>query len=262
MGIADSMKGITENIVASYDVRVKALKDLVSDTHKTIKGFAADRKKMSEGQAKELADFVADLTKNVGNMIKGFQKEHKEMADNLKGGLERGETDRLKGFKGMMGDIQKGINDIENYVAKKLKEFSDAHAEMSEQQKQYLAKYVSGIANEVKKLLGEYDSDMEKAGAAWQGMVASLDKRRGIKPKVEAGVKVMPVKEVVEEEEAPAETGMEERVLEFIESHPEGVRVSDMEESLGVARTRLGKIARRLLDEGKVRREENLYFPL
>ena len=47
MGIADGVKGITENIVASYDVRVKALKDLVVDTRKTIKGFAADRKKMS-----------------------------------------------------------------------------------------------------------------------------------------------------------------------------------------------------------------------
>ena len=81
MGIADSMKGITENIVASYDVRVKALKDLVVDTRKTIKGFAADRKKMSEGQAKNLADFVNALTKNVGVMLKGFQASHKEMSE-------------------------------------------------------------------------------------------------------------------------------------------------------------------------------------
>jgi len=66
MGIADSMKGITENITASYDVRVKALKDLVVDTRKTIKGFAADRKQMSKEQAKNLAGFVSGLTKNVG----------------------------------------------------------------------------------------------------------------------------------------------------------------------------------------------------
>ena len=48
MGIADSMKGITENIIASYDVRVKALGDLVAGTRKTLKGFAEERKKMSE----------------------------------------------------------------------------------------------------------------------------------------------------------------------------------------------------------------------
>jgi hypothetical protein len=42
--------------------------------------------------------------------------------------------------------------------------------------------------------------------------------------------------------------------LKFIEKHPEGVKVSDMEEPLGVARIRLGVIAKRLLDEGKVRK--------
>ena len=133
-------------------------------------------------------------------MLKGFNAEHKEMADNLKESLEKGETDRLKDFKGMMGNIQKGIKDIENYVAKKLKEFSDAHAEMSEQQKQDLAKYVSGIASEVKKLLGEYDSDMAKAEAAWQGMAASLAKSRkgGVMPRIEAGEKVTTVEEAVE----------------------------------------------------------------
>jgi hypothetical protein len=35
-----------------------------------------------------------------------------------------------------------------------------------------------------------------------------------------------------------------------------------MEEPLGVARTRLGVIAKRLLDDGRVRKEENMYFPL
>jgi len=71
---------------------------------------------------------------------------------------------------------------------------------MSEQQKQDLAKYVSGIANEVKKLLGEYDSDMAKAGAAWQGMASSLAKSRkgGVMPRIEAGEKVTTVEEAVE----------------------------------------------------------------
>jgi len=199
MGIADSMKGITENIISSYDVRVKELKNLVSDTHKTIKGFAADRKEMSKEQAKDLANFVKDLTKDVGAMMKEIAKAHKEMAGNLSESLKRGETDRLKDFRGVMGNIQKGIKDIENYVAKKLKEFSDAHEEMSEQQKRDLAKYVRGIAIEVKKLLGEYGSDMKKAKAAWRGMAGSLAKSRkgGVMPRVEAGEKVTTVEEAI-----------------------------------------------------------------
>jgi len=287
MGIADSMKEITEDIITSYDVRVKAVGDLAADTHKTLKGFSSERKKMGKEQAetlsnfvndltrnvgnmlkgfqknhkqmsgeqeKSLADFVADLTKNVGNMMKGIRKAHKEMAGNLKESLEKGETDRLKSFKVMMGDIDKGIKDIETYVTNKLKEFSDAHADMSEELKKDLAKYVSGIVSGTKKLLSEYGSDMKKAANAWQGMSKTLvSARKGRAVVLE-----------VEEEEVPPETGMEEledRVLEFINSYPEGVKVSEMEDPLGVARTRLGVIAKRLLEEGKVRKEENLYFP-
>ena len=57
------------------------------------------------------------------------------MANNLKEGLEKGETDRLKEFKVMMGDIQKDIKGIEAYVSNKLQEFSDSHADMSKKLK-------------------------------------------------------------------------------------------------------------------------------
>lgn len=197
MGIAEDIKKLGEDIVASYDSRVKALGELVADTHKTLKGFAADRKKMSEEQAKSLADFVAELTKNVGGMIQGFQKEYKEMADNLKDNLEKGEADRLKAFKDMMGDINKGIKDIETYVGNKLKEFSDAHADMSEALKKDLAKYVAGIVSETKKLLGGFADEREKMAANWQSMSATMAKRRGGKPVVSAGAEVETVEEAV-----------------------------------------------------------------
>jgi len=81
----------------------------------------------------------------------------------------------------------------------------------------------------------------------------------------EEEVKVRPVEEAneeVAEEEMPPEMSLEERVLEFINRHSKGVRVGEMEEPLGVVRTRLGAIAKKLLNEGKVRKEEKLYFPL
>ena len=298
MGIAEDIKKIGEDIVASYDLRVKAIGELVSDVHETLEGFTTDRKKMgeeqaknlsdfvkglsksvedmlkrfqkdhkqmSDDQAKSLADFVKDLTKNVGDTMTRIQKAHKEMADNLKESLEKGETDRLKDFKDMMGDITKGIKEIENYVANKLKEFHDTHADMSKELKKDLDKYVAGIVSETKKLMKDYEGERKKMATNWQSMAATMAKKRGIMPKVEAEVKVRPVKEAieeVEEEEVTPEMDMGEKVLKFINKHPEGVKVGDMEEPLGVARTRLGVIAKGLLDEGKVRKEENMYFPL
>ena len=305
MSIAESMKNLTEQIIVSHDMRIRALGDLVIGTRKTLQDFAAERqnmgrkqsrdlldfvnglsksvtnmlkgfrrdhRNMSDEQAKNLANFAADLTKHVGNMMKGIQKAHKEMADNLIKSLGKGESDRLNDFKAMMGDIQKDIKDIETYVENKLKEFSDAHADMSAELKKDLAKYVSGIVSDTKKLLSEYSSDMMKTSNIWNGMSKTMAKARkggAVAPKVEAKVKVMPVKEAikeaakeVEKEEASPEMDIEEKVLGFIKSHPEGVKVGDMEEPLGVARTKLGVIAKMLLGEGKVRKEENLYFPL
>lgn len=283
MGIADSMKEITEDIITSYDVRVKAVGDLAADTRKTLKGFSSDRKKMGKEQAETLSNFVNDLTRNVGNMLKGFRKNHKQMSNeqaksladfvenlaNDVGSMLNGfQKDRGKMSKELKNKLAKEAKEIETYVKKRLKEFNEAHTEMSDALKMSLAKYVSDIASGVKKLLGEYSSDMKKAANAWQGMSKTLARARkggAAVPKVEAKVKVRPVKEAVEEveeEEVSPETELEEKVLKFIEKHPKGVKVGDMEEHLGVARTRLGVIAKRLLDEGRVRKEENLYFPL
>jgi len=216
MGIATDMKNLGEEIVASYDMRIKAVGGLVKDAHKMLKGFHTEHKEMSaalraelaKGEQSRLKDFkammsdiektLADLTKNVSNMIKGFQKDHKDMADELKGGLEQGETQRLKDFQKMMSDIQRAIKEIETFVANKLKEFNKAHADMSEELKKDLAKYVEGIVKETQKLLKEYSSDMAQAKKAWNGMSATMAKARNagfIMPEIDAGEKVTTVKQ-------------------------------------------------------------------
>jgi len=304
MGISDDMKKLREDIVSANDVRVKAIGVLVKDTHKMLKGFQAEHKKMAtdlrgelaKGEEKRLNDFkammaniqkfVSDLDKEVSAMIERFQKEHKAMADELRENLEKGEVDRLKTFNDMMGNIQQDINQIETYVANKLKEFSDAHAGMSEELKKMLAEYVADMVKATKQLMGDiqkrqkernaevadlletFKTEREKMAANWQALTTTMAKKRGIKPKVEAEVKVRPVKEAIkevieeEEEEVTPEMDLDEKILQFINKHPEGVMVGDMEETLGVVRMRLGVIAKKLLEEGKIRKEEKMYFPL
>ena len=208
MAIAEDIKKLGEDIVASYDSRVKAIGTLVKDTHQMLKGFDAEHKEMAEKQAEALANFVADLTKSVGNMIKGFQKEHKEIADTLRADLAKGEDDRLKAFKPMMAGIQKEIKEIEAYVAKKLKEFDEAHADMSEELKKELAKYVDDMVKATKKLMSdiqarqkerntqvgdlleEFKTEREEMAANWQNMVATLAERRGVETEEEGEEKL------------------------------------------------------------------------
>jgi len=182
MGIATDIKNLGEDIVASYDTRVKAIGVLVKDTHK---------------------------------MLKGFDVEHKEMSEKLRADLAKGEGDRLKDFKQMMAEIQKEIKEIETYVKNKLKEFSDAHADMSEELKKELSKFVDDLVKTTKKLMSDiqtqqkernaqvadlldsYKTEREKMAANWQALTATMDKRRGGKPVVSAGAKVETVEEAV-----------------------------------------------------------------
>jgi hypothetical protein len=54
---------------------------------------------------------------------------------------------------------------------------------------------------------------------------------------------------------------LEDKVLDFINKHPEGVKILDMEESLCVKRMKLGFVAEQLHNDGKVLKIETTYFP-
>ncbi len=199
MSIAEDMKKLAEDIVASYDVRVEAIGALVKDTHQMLKGFNSKHKEMSAKLSADLAKFVNGLVKETAALVKKFQAEHKEMAEELGNSLATGETERLKVFKGMMSDIRKGIKDnIDTYVANKLKEFTDAHADMSAELKKELAGYVANIVSGTGKLLSGYADEREKMAANWQDLVATMEKKRGGGPvKIQAGEAVKTVAEAV-----------------------------------------------------------------
>jgi len=205
MGLAEDTKKLAEDILASYNLRVKEISKLEKDTQSMLKEFQGEQK-----------DTAAELKET-------FKQAE---ADRLKA-----EADRIKVFGSMKNEIQ------------------------AEQEKRN---------KEVADLLKVLNTEREKMSASWQKLNAAMAKRRSGKPTVEAEVKVSPVEEAIEElkEDEASPEELEEKVLEFIERHPEGVKAGDMEEPLGVPRMRLGLVAKGLLKKGKVRREGNIYFPL
>ena len=88
MGLADDMKILSEDIVASYGLRVKTIRELEKDTHDMLKGFQSEHKKMATDLKETLAEGEADRLKETGNMMNqiiGEQKDrNKEVADLLK----------------------------------------------------------------------------------------------------------------------------------------------------------------------------------
>jgi hypothetical protein len=105
MDIVMDMKKLSEDIISSYDMRVKTISDLVSTTHRMMRDIRAD---------------------------------HQKMIDNLGGSLDKWETERAKDYKAMMGDIRKAVKEIptrpgeiQKEVHELLQEFHNRSKEMS-----------------------------------------------------------------------------------------------------------------------------------
>jgi hypothetical protein len=349
MGIADSMKDLSDRIITSHNMRIRALGDLVIDTKKTLQDFAEERQNMGRKQAKDLAGFVNSLSKSVDNMLKDFHKGHKKMsseqARNLSGfsnnlvkntekmlnqflkdhrQMSREQAKNLSDFvakltnnvHAMIGDFHKDhqhmsddqaknlsdfVNDltrdvstmvnsfrktrgemstelknklasdvknIETYVKDKLNEFEKSHGRMSDDLRKNLSAYANDMARGIRKLLQEYRADMGQARSSWETIstLTGLNIETAA-ASVEVKEKVSTVREAIEKEEPEQkevipEVEVEGRVLEYINKHPEGVKVGNMEIALGLPRMKLGMKAKKLLEEGRVRKEANLYYPL
>ena len=185
MAIAEDMKRLTENIMISSDVRLKAVGELVADTHKTLKGFAADRKKMAAEQAKDLASFTNGLSKNVDNLLKKAQQMIAEFHKTNRQ-MSKEQANELAAF----------VNDLTRDMRSMLSGFERHRSEMSKELKEKLAREIKDIQEQVEKILGDADkfvgecsSDMAQARKAWKDMTARLSKARKagfVAPKFEA----------------------------------------------------------------------------
>jgi len=185
------------------------------------------------------------------------------MAQKLRKDLADGETERLSDYNSIMKGIHLAIKGIR--------------------------KEVKDIQKSTSGMLGNFAQDREGASAAWnkmQSTIAQLRKTGTVIPAKEA-VKKVEKKEVIIEtsvdaqKAAPVEAiketpviiepktepkpemvlSLEDKVLNFINKHPKGVKVSEMEEPLGETRMKLGFASKNLLDEGKVQKIDNFYFP-
>lgn len=121
----NNLKNLAENVIASYDTRVKAVREVVVDTYKTLEGFREKRQEMSDNLRDVLAKFESlrkkDFTammqdilltqqkreESVKKMLADFREEEARVAEQLRTLLKRGEEIRMADFKKTLGRIRK-----------------------------------------------------------------------------------------------------------------------------------------------------------
>ncbi len=196
MTIAEDMKKLTENIMISNDVRLRALGALVSGTHRTLEGFCRDRKNAAAQQSRDLGNFMNGLSRNVQALLKSargmvqqFHKDNKQMS-----------KEQAKSLAGFVNDLVTGVGSM-------LDGFQKDHKHISRELRDKLAQEINDIQRDVERVLteadelvGQFGADMTRAKRAWRGMAATLTRARRtglLGPEVQAGERVGTVKQVM-----------------------------------------------------------------
>jgi len=271
MGIAAGMKDIVQDIVASREVRVAEVKRLKKEANEMLGSFEASHKKMGAQLRRELADDKAKMGAEVKAMRSGFQSSRKETSSVLKKDLAehtqavKGEVARLRQEMGashqhmsakLRKNLAQGSTARKSEVHVMLNDFQREHNQMDAKLRKELADYDRGIKSEVAGMRQETTADLEEARTAWQELTRGV-KKDTVKATPEA-LKAEVAEAAPVEEETPA---LEAKLLAAITEHPQGITLTEVAESLGVAPVVFGRASKKLVDEGRIRKEDRVYFP-
>jgi uncharacterized phage infection (PIP) family protein YhgE len=262
----DNMMG---NITKDINNIHNKVSEIIEETNQMLNNFTKEHSDMSselrEKLGKDLttrAEYTRSLIKDFQKMLAQISENNRQAAGKMREDLTEAEAERLKEYNNMMKDIQAALNRIN-------KETGD-------------------IKNDTAEMLGDFLKSRVKSTAEWSDMIEVMANIRkgGIvdeaEPKAEnmaeikdAGEKTKnenekekpksEVKEPAPKKEQPPKQDtvktLEEQVLEYITNNPQGVKVLDMEAPLGETRMKIGFVAKKLLDDDKVVKKNNLYYP-
>jgi len=96
MGVGEDTKKLTEDILASYDLRVKEVRKLEKDTQSMLKEFQGEQKDMAEQLKKTFKQAEADRLKASGSLKNEIQAEQKNRNKAVADLLKELKTEREK----------------------------------------------------------------------------------------------------------------------------------------------------------------------
>ena len=246
MGITPGMKDLAQEITSSYEERVKSIGEVKKEvqqakkeTWEWMKQVDADQQKTRQQLLNDLAQNRKDRKEDVKAMREDFRKVRSETRDELMKDLAQARKDREKDVQAMREEVLK----IRTATQEDLKEAAFVWSEL--------------IKTMAAKKSGEKIIIKEKSE---ETLPPPGTRKKSVPVKIE-----VPTKEEVPAAESIVEEGaldLEDKVLSIINEHPNGITLMDIAEKFGVVPVVLGRASRSLLEKGKIRKEEKLYYPV
>jgi len=237
-----------------------------------------------------------DLKNETQNLLKEFHEEQVTRRNEIRATLSDGETSRLQEFEVMMSGIRKDVEDLKNQTQGIIKDFQEEQINIAtdwERMNRVIAgkkrkKEKITVASEQeetpeKELVDEKEKSLEpekKPVIPHEPVVLTTPKEKKSTPKEKKSTpkeekstpkekkstpkeeKSTPKEEKSTPKEEKSSLTLQKDMLAFLADHPNGALIGEMEKLLGTPRLKLGRIAKELLEQGKLRKEGNLFFPL
>jgi len=236
MRMNEEMEKLGKEIIGSYDVRVESIKQLKKETEETLKGFRLSLEKMGSDLRNDLAEGVERRKAEVSQTLDELTNSRMQMSKELK------------------EDLAAGVEKRKEEVSKTLDDFKVSHLQMSKELKENLSKF----NQEIKKVRAE----LEKASLSWQQTASILqEKRSGVKP-IPKVLEKKTIKEALPKKaKISEELSDKKQLIKLINGHPEGIKLTEIGAQLEKDWRWYIPIVKELMEEGKIRKEENLYYP-
>jgi hypothetical protein len=245
----DRKKEVTQSL--------KVAKGMVQDFHDTRHKAGEQLRKDLVQSGKQLVQNEKKRKQEVGKMLEAFQVSHKTNSAELKKGLAEGKAQTQAEVKESLADARTMIN---SFQSSRQTMAADLKNELDKARDERQAA-VSDLRRGFHQIQTETKADLEGAAKAWQGIGPARRKKSGGAGSAEdMQAEASTEKPVEAAVEMPP--NLEEKLVSIINQHTEGITLSEIAKELGLVTIVLGKAAKVLLEQGKVRREEKIYFPV
>jgi hypothetical protein len=285
MTTREEMRSLAEEIVDAYTDRVATIAELRKTVKTELKELKDARIDLGKELRADLAKSAADRNAAVSTQLKELDAAHAAMSREMRAELNKGrqtlteeEAKRQSEAREFMGELGKVVAEGKAAVKTLLGEFDSSHNAMSREMRAELSKGRQSLAkgerkrqSEAREFMGELGKAVAEGKAAtqallrdfgevqagardeWQKMTATIQSKRG-----GVGIKVKPLIGEI----TPETTTLCNRVFEYLANHPDGTKMTELEQEFSVARIQMAKLLKDLADENKVAKRNSLYFAI
>lgn len=299
MAIASGMRELTRDIASSRKDRAERIEDLrevtgelTRETMRQLRSLRAARRQEGDELQQTLARDRGERTAEVGSMLRdarqhldGYVASHHNDTIRMRRSLKKGTSARKAEVGQMTRDARQhrqhlgvmlrnelgkatasrksGVTDLLESASGLVQGFQARRKTTGGELRKGLSQSRADTAAAVRELRAGFHEaqeavakDLKEASAAWKGLSRPTPARSAT---IRRAAKEKKTDVPVGEEKA---ADLETQLLAAIKEHPEGIPLSAVAESLGVASIVLGRASKSLIDGAKIRKEDKLYFPI